>query len=256
MFEHGPNTMAMDVAFWSLGLTNPDYPLDQLGALSLDISGKFRALAIMQLLTESSTDLFLHNLMRSGRARLSYLDRLAKAGVSDDHHQVNGRYQPLLDAIAAASWDDARRITQNVPAQFRPRHEYEDDYCYAKLLAGLIAVPAASEIELSLLLDRFDAWLDGQLDARWFVCRALTQRDQAEFDAAFEDVLLAHELAIDAARARSEHEDDRVLAERMVSIEGLALLRIATLRGLSTAPDYRYCPALARVPMRHPFPPL
>jgi hypothetical protein len=254
VFEYGALSVASDVAFWSLGLANPNYPVEQLGQLSLEISSKFRTLAIIQLLTEGSTDLFLHNLMRSGRARETYLKRILHARLPDDHHRASGRYRPLLDAIAANHLVGARHITQLVPSHFRAWHEYEDDYCYAQLLARLISDQPVPEAELEALLQQFDAWLDGVIDARYLVCHALVERDQAAFEAAFEDILLAHEMAIEADNARHRHEDDEFRAEKLVSIEGLALLRIAELRGLQTATHYRYCPSLARLPMRHPFP--
>ena len=41
---------------------------------------------------------------------------------------------------------------------------------------------------------------------------------------------------------------------RLMIVEGLALLRLAEQRGLTTESDYRYCPSLARRPMEIPFP--
>jgi hypothetical protein len=254
MFEHGIETMAGDVAFWSLGLKNPSYPLAQIGSLSLELSGKFRALAIMQLLIEGSSDLFLHNLIRSGRARELYLQRLAQENVSDQHHQVSGRYRPLLSSIAAGDLDRARRIDALSSPEFRDGHEYEDDYCYAKLLAHLLTDSAREDARSAVWTDQFEAWLDGASHVRLQLCRALLERDQDKFDSAFEGLLQDHELSIEADRARSQHEDDQVRAERLVMIEGLAILRLARRQGLETADEYRYCPALARAPMSVPFP--
>ena len=253
MFEHGSRALVVELAFWSQGVTNPAYPLKQFGRLCGEVSDKFRALAIVQLLTEGKTDSFLHNLMRSGRTRETYLLRMQAAGVSDDHHQVSGRFRPLLDAIAADDLERARRIAQLVPSQFRPGHEYEDDYCYAQLIQRLLADEVPVD-ECEALMERFAAWLDGQPSARLDVCRALVAADQAAFDEAFEALLVAHEQAIEADRERGKHEDDSVIAERQVSVEALAILRLAGRRGLVTADDYRYCPSLARVPMTTPFP--
>lgn len=254
MFEHGSEALAADLAFWYLGVQNPGYPIDQLGRLTLELSTKFRALAIMQLLTEADTDLFLHNLRRSGRTREHYLTRLAQAGMLDDHHQASGRYRPFLDALAANDIPLARRIAAASPAHFRAGHEYEDDYCYARLLACLIADPPAPKSEIDTLFQQFDAWLAGDPSPRLALCRALLARDQHAFNDAFEDLLVDFESAVDAARARGQHETDQVVAERQVSIEALAILRVAELRGLTTSSEYRYCPSLARLPMLRPFP--
>jgi hypothetical protein len=254
MFEHGIETIAGDVAFWSLGLQNPRYPISQLGSLSLELSDKFRALAIMQLLIEGSSDLFLHNLIRSGRARELYLQRLADEQVSDQHHQVSGRYQPLLSSIAAGDIARARRIDALSTPHFREGHEYEDDFCYAKLLACLLGDAPAEDARSTALMEQFEVWLEGASSVRLQLCRALLQRDQHAFDEWFEGLLQDHELGIEADRARSQHEDDHVRAERLVMIEGLAILRLAQRQGLTTADDYRYCPSLARAPMKVPFP--
>lgn len=254
MFEHGVEIMAADLAFWSLGLQNPSYPLSQLGSLSLELSDKFRALAIMQLLSEASSDLFLHNLIRSGRARELYLQRLARENVSDQHHQVSGRYRPLLSVIAAGDFERARRIAALSTQEFRAGHEYEDDYCYAQLLAHLVADRVSDDARSAAWLDQFEAWLEGASNVRLDLCRAVLQRDQGAFDEAFEGLLLDHEQSIEADRARGQHEDDQVRAERLVMVEGLALLRLAQHQGLTTAEEYRYCPSLARVPMKVPFP--
>ena len=49
-------------------------------------------------------------------------------------------------------------------------------------------------------------------------------------------------------------EDPEIVAQRQVFVEGLAILRLAERRGLTTQAEYQYCPSLARVPMRTPFP--
>jgi hypothetical protein len=51
--------LSIDLAFWFLGLENPDFPIEQLGGLSHELAHKFRSLAIMQLLAHGSTDAFL-----------------------------------------------------------------------------------------------------------------------------------------------------------------------------------------------------
>jgi hypothetical protein len=43
-------------------------------------------------------------------------------------------------------------------------------------------------------------------------------------------------------------EDECALTERYVSVEGLALLRLAERRGLAVQADYLFLPSLARVP--------
>lgn len=245
--------LAYDIAFWLAGVVNPEYPIEQLGQLSQEVSGKLRAAAIIVLLTKGDSDAFFHNLIRSARCRRAYLQRLAEAGITSDHHQASGRVEPFLDAAAAADFVTAREIIALSPTDWRQGHEYEDDYCYAQALHGLITVPRDDD-RLQALFERYEKALSGQSDARLDVVRILAAGDKAAFDAAFEDLVAQRTARIEADKARSQMEDPQVIAERQIYIEGLALLRIAERLGFSTQLEYRYCPSLARVPMVKPFP--
>jgi len=253
ILEDYGEALAYEVAFAMQGLENPRYPVAHLGDLSLEVSRKLRALAIMVLLVKADVDLFHHNLIRSGLARERYLRRLRDEGIARDHHDASGRCAPLLDAIAAGDLALARRIVALSPSEWREGHEYEDDYCYAQLLGLLIAV-APSTGDVGALLGRFETYLDGEQDPRLEVCRALANGDADQFAVAFEALLSARDATTADDRERSQLEEPEVVADREVYIEGLALLRLAEARGLATDPDYRYCPSLARVPMTEPFP--
>jgi hypothetical protein len=250
--EYG-ESLAYDIAFWVEGLMNSEYPVDEIGRLSLEISDKFRSLAIIVLLVHGDTDLFYHNLIRSGMARERYLKRLRDERLTQDHHFALGRYEPLLDAIAAGDIALARRIVALSPAQWQKEREYEDDYCYAEVLRRLIQ-EEPPEHEISSFLKQFEACLEGESSARLDVCRALTQRDQEAFDEAFTAILDEREMLIAENKARGQLEDPQVAAQRQVFVEGLAILRLAEGRVLKTEQEYRYCPSLARLPMTKPFP--
>jgi hypothetical protein len=246
-------TLAYEVAFWSQGLTNPEFPLVELGGLSSDLSQKLRTLAIMAVVLGASVDSCCHNLIRSGRARLIYLRRVQAEGQLTEHHWCSGRYEPLLDMVAAGAFELARDIISLSPVEFREGHEYEDDYCYAQILSRWLVEPPR-DAEVPALLEQFAAYVEDQPNARLAVCRALAARDQAAFDTTFADLLLARDLEIEAAKERGQLEEPQVIANRRVFVEGLALLRLAERRGLRTEREYRYCPSLARQPMRTPFP--
>jgi len=252
-FEVYGQPLAYEIAFWMSGLTDPEYPVEELGTLSLELSSKFRALAIMSLLVKADSDLFYHNLIRSGIARETYLQRLKSEGIDQDHHLASGRYEPLIDAIAADDMALALRIVDLSPTEWRKGHEYEDDYCYAQILHRL-AQEMPPEHEILLLLEQFESYLEGEPSARLDVCKALVERDQDAFDETFDALLDEQEAKIAADKAQGQMEDPVVIAQRQVFIEGLAILRLAEGRGLTTQLDYRYCPSLARVPMRAPFP--
>jgi hypothetical protein len=251
--EEAPN-LATEIAFWYQAFEDDTYPAEELGKVSNDVARKFRALAIMLLLSEASTDLFLHNLHRAAKARLFYLKRMQAEGTQNDFFQASGRYGPLLSAIAAADWGAAREIDALTSPTILPG-EYEDDYCVAQIVGRLLRdPPVVDDAEYEPFLLRFEAYLEGASDARLDLLRALIARDQAAFDTAFDAVLAAFAGSIQEAKARRQLEDAVTLALREVDVDALAFLRIAELRGLTTQSEYLYCPSLARLPMKVPFP--
>jgi hypothetical protein len=247
------DNLAYDIGFWLAAFQNPDYPVAQLGEVSVQVTPKLRAAAIIALLAKADSDTFFHNLIRSARCRIGYLQRLRDAGITDDHHQASGRVEPLLDAVAAADFQSARQIAALSLRQWLEGHEYEDDFCYAQIVQGLISVPT-DVTRLQELFDRFERVLDGQSDARLDVSRALARRDQTAFEEAFDALLAQRTRQIEADKARKRLEEPVMMAERQIYIEGLALLQIATRLKFITQAEYLYCPSMARVPMRQPFP--
>jgi Immunity protein 49 len=245
--------MAYDIAFWMAAFRNPDYPLDQLGSVCMDVTTKLRAAAIIALLTKADSDLFFHNLIRSARCRLQYLERLRDADRHGEHHQASGRVGPFLDAVAAEDFVTARRIASLAARVWLQGHEYEDDYCYAQLVHGLVAAPGET-VDFDPLLARFEQVLAGVPDARLDVVHALVRRDQSAFGASFEALLRQRSRQIESQKARHKIEEPAMVAERQVYVEGLALLRIAQRLGLRTQVEYMYCPSLARLSMQKAFP--
>lgn len=245
--------LAYDIAFWLAAFANPDYPAEQLGALTIEVCPKLRAAAIIVLLTKADSDAFFHNLIRSAKCRVVYLQRLAKAGIVQDHHQASGRVEPFLDAVAADDFVSARQIVALSLTDWMQGHEYEDDFCYAQILHGLITIPR-DEPRLQTLFERFENALSGQPDARLGMTKVLAGGKKNDFDEAFEGLLAQRALHIEVEKARHKMEDPQVIAERQVYVEGLAILRIADRLGFVTQSEYRFCPSIARVPMGKPFP--
>jgi hypothetical protein len=239
--------LGTDLAFWHVGQSGDDYPIEQLGELSSSQATKFRALAIMQLLGEGSTDLFLHNLMRASRTQKWYLTRVRREKFNDLFFAASGRVAPLLDAIAANDFDTARDLAA-MSAPTLQLGEYEDDHHYGKALHALVQDPPDLS-SASQALDAMEVFLAGESSPRLEVSRSVISSDQAAFERAFEAFLRAFADSIDKARKRFQLEDGVVLALREVSVEGLALLRLAEHQGLTTEREYPYCPSLARRPM-------
>jgi hypothetical protein len=245
--------VVIDAAFWWIAVEDTGTPVESVGDLSLEVSYKLRTLAILALLGHASTDGFVHSCTRAARARRLYLLRVAEAGIDRVHHRVAGRYEPLLDAIAAGDMQLAGDIERLSPAEFRPPDEYEDDYCYAQIMQRLCRAEVPED-ELPPLLERFERYLDGDVNPRLQVCQALVAGDTQAFADAFDVFLGDVAQRIQKNIARGQLEDVHVLAQRHVSVEGLAMLRLADRRGIATEREYEFCPSLARRQASYPCP--
>ena len=252
-FEEYKEPLAYEIAFFLQGLSNPKYPIDKIGQLTIELTEKFRVLAIIILLTKGNNNVFYHNLIRSSKTREAYLLKLRNSTLQNDHHYASGRYEPLVDAIAANDFQLAKSIAALSPKDWKVGHEYEDDYCYAQILHRLIQ-DIVPENEISEYIDQFKNYLEGEPNARLEVCESLLKRDQHDFDDAFESLILERELKISKDKERGQIENPLVMAQRQIFVEGLAILRLAEKRGLQTEREYQYCPSLARIPMTIPFP--
>jgi hypothetical protein len=245
--------LAYDIAFWTLGLISPDARPEELGALSEEVTHKLKAAAIIVLLTKADVDGYCHNLIRAGNARETYLQRMHETQRFDDHHFCAGRLEGFLAACAAEEFILARSIAALSPGAWRSGHEYEDDFCYAQTLFNLISANR-DDVAIAALCKRWELALGGAPGARLAVVRACLQRDVQAFDEAFNDLLDERAAKIGQDIARGQLEEPPVIAERLVYIEGLALLRIAARLGIALQPDYRYCPSLVLQSMQKPFP--
>lgn len=244
--------LAGDIALWLQALDDPAMPLAEMGRLSLELGEGLRGLAIIALLAKGDVNKFHHNLIRSARCRLAFLERVHREGELAQHDFVAGCAEPLLDAIAADDLDDARRIADLVPPAFRPGHEYEDDFWFAQLLHRLVDSPGGTPAALNACT-RLRALGGSAARARADAGEAIAGTDPVAFGVAFEAVLAERELRLREEEARGELESPAVLARRNVDIEALAWLRLAQRAGLPTDADYRFCPALARRPMTEPL---
>jgi hypothetical protein len=245
--------LSYDIAFWLVGVRDPAYPIGDLGALSLEVGAKLRAMALITLLSGADPNPYCHNLIRSGAARETFLRRCVAEGRPDLRHYAAGKVDPVIDAVAAGDFALARRIGEAGPVAFRDGYEYEDDFCFSRLLSEFASGRPDPGLVQSLCA-RFEAYAGGAADARLDVCRAFASRDAEAFAEAFEERLDERKREIQADKARRQLEDPGVLANRRVFVEGLALLRLAELQGMPTEANYPMCPSVALAPMTLAFP--
>lgn len=205
---------------------------------ALGIALQLRWMGIARLLATGTPEELFAELSRGARAFLFFLER---AGELD---KVTSRADPFFDAIACGDDDAAARIVRASRATWHEGKEYEDDFLHAWYLMRRFA--AAPDPELGALLDRWDAVLEGNDDPRLDLCRALQARDQDAFDDALEAVVEEKQLATArlAEADRLPPEDAATTAH--LSVELLAVLRLAEAAGLRVPEEVPLAPSVAR----------
>lgn len=238
--------LAYDIAF-SLAGDEPD--LRELESRARHVAPKLRALAVIVLVTRGDRVRFRGNLLAAAELRRDYLHAARRAGSATEAGRefAAGRSGALFDALAAGSMPLALEIAELAPAEWRADCEYEDDFCWARLVGLQLPGARVDATEPAALLARFEASLQGQGSARLELAQALVARDAAAFGPAFEALLAEHARHIDERIEAGEMDDPIVLADRRVLVEGLGLLALADALGLPTEREYLYCPSIARV---------
>lgn len=244
--------LSYEIAFWAVGLDDPNYPIDQFGSLSETVSYQLRSLAIITLLTEGDTNLFYHNLIRSGLVRETFLKRCQHEKYQDFYCAIS-RSGAFFDTLAAGNFDLARRIDTVSHQKWFSKGEYEDDYCFTKFFHLMIQKNTDRD-ELVALVDRFEKSLEGATNPKLDVCHAFMANDQKILEEAFHDLIEAHDSYLAQEKERGQMEDPHIVAQRSIYVEGLAIIRIAERHGLKLQTEFKFCPQLAMMPMTVPPP--
>jgi hypothetical protein len=212
---------------------------------------QLEGLGICHLLEFVDTDNFRENLIRSGHSRRFFLRRSRSEDNSDDRHLALSRTRCFLDAIVAGSLPLARDIAVLSSETWNASWEYEDDFCYYSLLHRIAIQPELFPTpEAEALLARFERSLEGNPSLHFDVCKALLARDLGAFSEALRALLDAEQAKIEKDRNSPAVNERDILfwPKSYVSIEGLALLKIANLLGLRFEDALPLCPLEARLP--------
>ncbi|MFH0926007.1 MAG: Imm49 family immunity protein [bacterium] len=231
-----------------------DNALNEIGSLCEGIYHQYRSLAICKILMDGDTDGFYHDLIRSAHIRLYYLSRCHNENYLTNPRIVASRSEPFFDALAADQLEIAAKIGLLSAQEWWPEDEYEDDFYYAHFIHRYITFDPGIKNELEAILTRFEKSLQGDASARLEVCKGFITRDQQAFDAAFYQLLDERTSQIELDQDTALGEEMTFQTERHIFIEGLAILKIAEKVGFTMQQEYLYCPAIARLPMKTPFP--
>jgi hypothetical protein len=232
-------------------LQHPNLPIDAAGEFCEETTALRRVLAISRLLLQADVDGYHHELLRSAHSRCYYLARCQREGYAD-FHVAASRAEPFFDALAAGDLALARRIADLSPRAPRIDEEYLEDFHYVHLLHLHVRSEGRDAEGLERQLAAFEVSLE-RSGARLELSKALLARDGRAFEAAFQSLLEERAVEVDRQKARFMIDAGDITAS-YVFIEGLAWLKLAEHAGLPTAEEYRFCPAMARLPMQRAFP--
>jgi hypothetical protein len=213
----------------------PGISLDDM----LDYCRLYRIKGIAALFLGDPPDTLLSELSKSGRAFLHFLR------TTPDTEKATSQALPFFDAVAATDAGCAREIAQASRPTWNAELEYEEDFLYVWFLMRHFFLDG-SHAESAALLERWNIVLDGSSDVRLDVCAAFLENDASAFHAAL-SALLGREDAANRARAAKDGLPPELAAtEASLSVEGLALLRLADAKGFQTGSDYVLVPSAGR----------
>ena len=255
--------MELDVIYENL-VSCVDFELEQIGECELledlsDLCGllsqEYRSLAICKLLMDGDTDGFYHDLIRSAKTWLYFLDKNYTSHSSVRITICASRNSAIFDALSAAQVHIAAQIAGMSSSIWSPDDEYEDDFWYAHFINLFVLYTVTRKaIHFDEVLNSFEASLKGASDIRYKLCRALLEKNAGDFEFYFECLLKERSTLIRSDEDTAIGEEISFNLEKHVYIEGLALLRLAENVGINCNQEFLYCPPLARIPMVKEFP--
>jgi len=198
-----------------------------------------RIKGIASLLLTGASEGFVRELSNSGHAFLHHLTR------TGDEGKATSRGMPFFDALAALDLECARNIARTSRMTWNPDREYEDDFLYVHFLMKRFFLDAP-QTECDTVLTRWVGLLAGEADVKLELCESLSSGEGEDFHDA-----LCRWLADEADRYTELMNSDAIspevaATEGCVSVEGLALLRLAESKGFKLEEDYLMIPSLAR----------
>lgn len=205
----------------------------------LTFCSNFRIAGIGDLFLTATPRTFHQRLHQSSRAFAHFLSRADEAG------QRTSKALPFFDAIACGDLEGAGLIARDARHTWAQGEEYEEDFLFVEFLMRhffLRASPADSQA----LLTRYAKALQDAEDIRLELCRALLGKDEEAFGQALEQFLSEREDHYEALAEDESVTDEVRFTEGLLSVEGLALVRLAESQGLATEEDYLHIPSIAR----------
>lgn len=217
-----------------------------------EVCQRYRMLAACSLFRTGLGDALTTHLCHSANAHLHFLSVTSQVVLATQSLPV------LWDACAAGNWGLAASIARRVVSDRDENREYEDDFVYCRFLVEAILawVPDGRRDvgEPGAVLQRLTEVLAGAEDVRVEICTALQGQNSELFNTAVSAYMEQKESEFQNLRAADAVDLEAAVSVERLSVEGLALVALADLRGMETHSDYLLIPSLARAKPGQSFP--
>lgn len=196
-----------------------------------------RQLAIAVLLTEADSSAFFRHLTEAGEIRSSFLKSTTSRPDDFAEYRRAGDLGGFADALAAGQVDLAAEIAGESAGEWSPDYEYEEDFCYAKVLQTLVANDFAPHESCEEWLAALNRVVDDEPTAQGDLAAALVTGDATAFHEGLVARVEEHRALFELKGAGLIADPDEYATERHVFVEGLALKVVARRRGIDLADE-------------------
>jgi hypothetical protein len=196
----------------------------------------YRRRGICHFFLQGRPTVLHQDLQRSGAAFAYYL-----SGASE-RDKATGKSAPFFDAIACGDMSAATRISNASRHGWNREEEYEDDFLYVAFLMARFF--PNGERAATGVLGEYERVLEGAPDARFTVCTSLQNGDGKGFEDGLQELLVNRREYYREGVRREEILEEDWATEGQLFVEGVALVRLATIAGLDVQRNFMYIPSL------------
>jgi hypothetical protein len=180
-----------------------------------------------------------------------YLYFLKNGDESEKRTSIN---TPFFDAITAGLYDGVMEMSKYARKTWNDDCEYEDDFLYTHFLLNYF-FPQSEAINCEQILTDYETVLAGDSDTRFDLCKSFFEKDPELFNESFVRFLDERKQEVSEAIDRERIGEDEWSWTKYISVEGLALLKLAQLLNFKTGQNYLQIPELLRDPKPVAFKP-
>lgn len=216
--------------------------------LYFTVAQSYRVLAICAVLMEADSGRFARLCALSAFARLAFLRELTSETAVHPRYICASKNIAFSGALAAGALESAEELAERSPTSHFDSYEYEDDFLFFHFMNRALLEPDDNGA-LQRIIARWESVLEGQSSGYLDVCRVISLRDDEQLPSAMQALIATREAQLERYRSALNFSPELYATEGKIFLEGVALVRLAEMRGLRPDAEYRFIPSMARIPL-------